>query len=230
MNINIRKSSERGKTVTDWLDSKHSFSFGNYYNPANMHFRDLIVFNEDIIEAGKGFPTHHHDNAEVVSIVLEGELIHKDNQDNSGIITPGEVQRMSAGTGIKHSEYASKKEKVHLLQIWMKPKTINTKPSYEQKTIKAKKEELTTIVSGDKKDKPAVFINQEAKFLIGTFEKSKKLSHKMTHNNAYLFVIKGKTILENNSLEEGDAAEITSAKEIILEIEKDTKILIIEMK
>ena len=134
--MQVRLSEERGKTKLDWLDSKHGFSFGKYHNPENMQFGSLIVFNDDIVAAGKGFGAHPHDNAEVVTLVLEGALKHEDSEGNKGIIRAGEVQRMSTGKGIWHSEYnASERERVHFLQIWLEPNERDIQPSYEQRRI-----------------------------------------------------------------------------------------------
>ena len=143
MRISVQRSAERGSTELGWLHSRHSFSFGNYFNSKRMGFGLLRVLNDDIVEPGKGFGTHFHDNSEIVSIVLEGALEHRDSMGNHGIIKAGEVQIISAGTGISHSEFNhSGREKVSFLQIWAMPKELNTAPSYEQKKFDLKKNEL----------------------------------------------------------------------------------------
>ena len=137
MKIEVHKAEERGTSEHGWLHSKHSFSFADYYNPEKMGFGKLRVLNDDIVDPGQGFGTHHHDNMEIVSIVLEGSLEHKDNAGNHGVIKTGDIQRISAGSGITHSEYNhSKKEKVNFLQIWIETKEHNIKPSYEQKNFR----------------------------------------------------------------------------------------------
>src|SRR3989344_3753779 len=175
MKIKIQHSSERGSTELGWLHSRHSFSFGNYYNPRRMNFGFLRVLNDDIVEPGKGFGMHFHDNMEIISIVLEGALEHKDSMGNHGVIKAGEVQRISAGTGISHSEFNhSYKEKVHFLQVWIEPKETSLRPNYEQKRFDLKNNKLTTIVSGSK-NKNTTYINQDAYFLIGNFDKNKTI-------------------------------------------------------
>jgi len=155
LDIKIHKSDERGRAEHGWLHTRFSFSFADYYNPDRMDFGALRVLNDDIIDAGKGFGSHPHDNMEIVSIVLEGELEHKDNMGNHGVIPAGDVQRMSAGSGVVHSEFnASKEKEVKLLQIWIQTKEQNIKPSYEQKSFAKtdKKNKLVRIVSGSKKE------------------------------------------------------------------------------
>ncbi|NGX47430.1 MAG: putative quercetin 2,3-dioxygenase, partial [Chlamydiae bacterium] len=134
MHVDVIASEERGITQNDWLDSKHTYSFGRYHNLSRLNFGTLRVFNDDIVQPGKGFAIHSHENMEIITIVLDGALEHKDNKGNHGILKPGDVQRMTAGTGIEHSEFnASQEEPVHFLQIWVYPKERDLKPSYEQK-------------------------------------------------------------------------------------------------
>src|ERR687884_949706 len=153
--INIRPGRERGHFDHGWLDTYHTFSFADYYDPANMGFRALRVINEDRVQAGRGFPTHGHRDMEIITYVLEGELAHKDSMGNGSIIRPGEVQRMSAGTGVRHSEAnPSKEESVHLLQIWILPAEAGIEPSYEQKTFSDddKRGRLRLVASPDAND------------------------------------------------------------------------------
>ena len=189
----IKKAKERGKFKNDWLDTHYGFSFAEYYNPKNLSFGDLIVFNEDIIQPKGGFPFHPHRNAEVVTIILSGKLEHKDSTGSGGIIKPGVLQRMTAGSGIVHSEFnPSKTEEVHLLQIWLKPREINTKPSYEEKKFsELEKNKLNLLVSGNKDDN-ALYLNQDAKFYMADFTKENQFEYDLKENKGiYVFVIKG---------------------------------------
>src|SRR3989344_7378287 len=189
MKINTQKSEYRGATEIGWLHSRHSFSFGNYYNPKRMGFGLLRVLNDDIVEPGKGFGAHHHDNMETISIVIEGALEHKDSMNNHGVIKSREVQRISAGSGISHSEFNhSGKEKVHFLQIWVEPKEMGLKPGYEQKNFsKIKKNELAEIVSGNKNGK-SIYIHQDAYFSIGYFDNGKEINYKLKNDGNGIFV------------------------------------------
>lgn len=231
MDINIIKSNERGRTKLPWLDGRHSFSFGSYFNPARMGFGNLIVFNDDIIDAGMGFGTHPHDNAEVVSIAISGALKHEDSMGNKTMINEGEVQRMSAGTGVWHSEFnASSTEKAHFLQIWLEPRELDIKPSYEQKSFAdaLKKNEFIKIVSGT--DDGLVGIHQDAAFYIGDFEKGKGGSLDIEQGKgAYVFVIKGRVLIESRELAEGDSAEITGVNGIKFNVKDDSRVLVIEV-
>ena len=232
MKINIIKSNERGLSELDWLYSRHSFSFSNYYDPKRMGFGVLKVLNDDIIAPSKGFGSHHHDNFEIVTIVLEGALEHKDSMGNKGIIKANEIQRMSAGTGIMHSEFnPSKKDKVHLLQIWIEPKENNIKPSYEQKNFfKLKINEFTSVISGIK-NKNTVYINQDAYFSLGRFNANKEVNYKLhdVKNGVFVFIIQGEINIENNVFKEGDAGEIKEINKINFITKRDSKLLIIEV-
>lgn len=227
MDINIIKSEERGKASIPWLKGYHSFSFGNYYNPTRMGFGKLIVFNDDIIAAENGFPMHPHDNAEVISIILEGELEHKDSMGSKGVIKEGDVQIMSTGTGIMHSEMNNSTKPTHILQIWLEPKEFDIEPRYDQKSFKLEKNVLTKIVSGEKT--APLTINQDAFFFLGDFEKnSVNYDLQNSTNGIYLFVINGNLTLEGEELGKGDSAEVTEIKSINLEIKDNSKFLIIE--
>ena len=230
MLINIQRSSERGTTKTTWLNSRHSFTFGNYWNPNQMNFGLLRVLNDDWIEPGTGFGMHGHDNMEIVTIVLEGSLQHTDTMGNSEAINVGEVQRMSAGRGLRHSETnPSKKEKLHLLQIWVDPKEHDVAPTYEQRKITPGKNKLEIVVSPD----GPVSINQDAVFALGNLEHGKEISYKLKKgdNGVYVFVIKGGIHIQSNSLKEGDAASIVDieAGEVKIKAVEDSQILLIEV-
>ncbi len=226
--IEIQKSKDRGSANHGWLRTMHSFSFGEYFNPEKMGFGPLLVLNEDYIEPSKGFPAHPHENMEIVTIVLEGAVEHKDSMGNHGIIKAGEVQTMSAGTGILHSEFNhSNKKKTHLLQIWILPKEKGLKPSYEQKKFILKKNKLCKIISGKKSDK-ALYIHQDATLSLGNFDKYKEISYK-TKKGLYLFVIEGAVEISGKELIDGDAAAITEVKKINIKFKLKTNLLIIEV-
>lgn len=232
MEINILHSDERGATELGWLHSRHSFSFGNYYNPKRMGFGLLKVFNDDIVEPSKGFGTHFHDNFEIVSIVLEGTLEHKDSIGNHGVINTGDIQRISAGTGISHSEFNhSGKEKVHFLQIWVQTKEKNMKPDYEQKSFsRLKKNELVNVVCGKKKN-DSIYIYQDVNFLMGNFDKDRTDSYKIDDpkHGFYVFVIDGNVDIENNQLKSGDSAEIKETNILKILTKEASRFLLIEV-
>ncbi len=233
MKIEIHPSSERGIAEHDWLHSKHSFSFADYYNPKLMGFGTLRVINEDIIEPGRGFGAHSHDNMEIVSFVLEGALEHKDSMDNHGIIPASDIQRISAATGITHSEFNhSKTDIVHFLQIWVYPKERNIKPSYEQKSFspESRKNKLLPVVSGIK-DEGALYIHQDATFLLGSLDRNITVSHKINDpkHGVYVFVIRGGVSIDGKNLGDGDAAGITDTDVVKIKANKETDVLVIEV-
>lgn len=229
MNIEIHRSQDRGVTKTAWLHSWHSFSFGNYYNPSRMNFGALRVLNEDIIEPGSGFPTHHHDNMEIVTIVLEGELEHKDTTGGHEVISPGEIQRMSAGRGLHHSEMNNGSRAVHLLQIWVEPKEQDIKPNYEIKKIRAGKNRLALAVSPVKNER-AAYMHQDSKFLLGDFDKGAEDTYNpKRENGVYVFIISGEADVSGKKLKSGDAAAVTDAKEIKIAALEKSKILVMEV-
>jgi len=227
----VHRADERGTAEHEWLHSKHSFSFADYYNPERMDFGKLRVLNDDIVEPGQGFGTHHHENMEIVSIVLDGALEHKDSTGNHGVIKKGEIQRISAGSGIMHSEYNhSKKEKVNFLQIWIYAKEQNIKPSYEQKNFNWKKNELKLVVSGNKKD-GALYIHQDAFFSLGNLDKNKTIEYnlKEKNNGVYIFVIKGNITVGDEKLKDRDAIGISKMDKLKIAANKNAEILLIEV-
>ncbi len=233
MKIEIHPSSERGVAEHGWLHSKHSFSFAEYYNPNRMGFGVLRVINEDIVEPGRGFSAHSHDNMEIVSIVLDGALEHKDSMGNHGIIPAGDIQRMSAGTGVTHSEFNhSKTDVVHFLQIWVYPKERNIKPSYEQRSFppELRKNKLLPVVSGIKSE-GSVYIHQDAVFLIGSLDEGVTVSHGINSPNhgVYVFVIKGGINIDGKNLGDGDAVGITDTDVVKIKANKETDVLVIEV-
>ncbi len=233
MQVEIEKSAERGTTKSDWLYSRHGFSFGKYFDSNRINFGTLRVFNDDIVEPGKGFGTHSHDNMEIVTIVLEGSLKHKDSTGSQGIIKAGEIQRMSAGSGIQHSEHnVSDTERVHFLQIWVYPEKRDQTPSYEQKSFDPEqfKNQLVPIVSKTPSE-AALAIHQDATFLLGHFDPGQTLTHKpkSKRHGVYVFVIKGEAQLGDQSLKKGDSATVSQADLVEIKTEEGAKLLLIEV-
>lgn len=206
----IQRSSERGISEFGWLHSRHSFSFGSYYNPLKERFGLLRVLNDDIVEPGEGFGTHHHDNMEIISIVLKGQLEHRDSMGNGSIIQEGEVQVMSAGSGITHSEFnPSEFEKVNFLQLWIYPSEKNVEPRYDQKKFSFPENEIKKIVSNNKSG-DELCINQDASIYFGKLNDQEEYSFSIDKKDygAYLFILEGSVILDNDTLNKRDAAGI----------------------
>ena len=217
--ITIRHQNERGVANLGWLDSKHTFSFGNYYDPQQIGFASLRVINEDKVMPAKGFGTHGHQDMEIISYVLAGELEHRDSMGNGSVIRPGDVQRMSAGTGIRHSEFnASQTNPVHFLQIWIVPEKNGLEPSYEEKNFEqeGRQGKLQLIGSRDGRDN-SVTIHQDANLYLASLSQSDRLFHKIAHNRGvWIQVVKGSVQLNDQLLQTGDGAAITDETEIVL--------------
>ncbi len=233
MKIIIHKSHERGHVKNGWLESYHSFSFGEYYNPNQMGFGKLRVINDDFIAPASGFGKHPHKNMEIITIMLKGALKHEDSMGNSSTIKAGEIQVMSAGSGVFHSEFnASEQEETNLLQIWITPNRLNVEPRYDQKTINnlAKNNDLYQILSPNK-DAQGVWIYQNAYFYLGEFDKETEIFYQLKNQDhgVYIFAIEGGFTLENQEFTRRDAIAISEAKSINLKTKKDSKILLIEV-
>ena len=233
MKTKIQRAAERGNANFGWLNSNHSFSFGHWYDATKMHFGALRVLNDDVVTGGKGFGEHPHDNMEIVSIPLKGSLAHKDTTGTDGIIKTGDMQIMSAGTGIKHSEFnASKTEEVNFLQIWIMPKEQNIQPRYQQKTfdVADRKNKWQTVVSPDEKD-GSVWINQDTVFSLAHAEKNAVFTYKnrFSGNGVYLFLIEGEAEVNGETLHKRDAMEISDADEFDIKIKTDADLLAIEV-
>ena len=229
----LHKSDTRGRANHEWLDARYSFSFASYHNPKRMHFGVLRVLNDDRIDGGKGFGTHPHDNMEIITIPLEGDLEHKDNMGNGTIIRSGDIQVMSAGKGIQHSEHnPNPKKEVRLLQIWLFPKTKNVIPRYQQISLKdiEIENDFYQILSPNKEDQ-GVWIHQDAWFHLGKFsqEKNRQYQVKKQGNGVYVFVLEGEIEIENQRLKKRDALGISRTDGFIIKTNAGAKVLLMEV-
>ncbi len=217
--INIRQENQRGKANLGWLDTRYTFSFSNYFDPNYMGFKTLRVINEDKVNPGGGFPTHGHQDMEIITYILQGSLEHKDSLGNGSIIRPGEVQRMSAGTGIQHSEFnPSENESVHLLQIWIIPEQKDITPGYEQKTFTEaqKRGKLRLIGSQDGREN-SVTIHQDVNLYATLLQKGETISHKINpERGIWVQIISGEINLNDHVLSAGDGAAITEESSLII--------------
>ena len=233
-NTVLHKASTRGHANHGWLNSYHSFSFANYYNPDRMHFGVLRVLNDDQVQQGMGFGTHPHDNMEIISIPLEGDLEHKDSMGNVATIKHGDIQVMSAGTGIQHSEYNRNKDiPVKFLQIWLFPNKKNVTPRYDQLSLQQadRHNRLQQILSPSAEDE-GVWIYQDAWFHMGTFDKDQftKYSIKKNGNGVYAFILKGQWEIAEQNVEERDGLGIWDTNEITLKaLTQDAEILLMDI-
>ena len=233
MNTVIHKSNTRGHANHGWLDSHHTFSFANYHNPERMNFGVLRVLNDDRVAAGTGFGTHPHDNIEIVSIPLDGDLEHKDSMGNTAVIRSGDVQVLSAGTGITHSEYnKNKDQEVKFLQIWVFPKTRGVQPRYDQVSIRdIEKDNAFYQVLSPNPDDQGVWVHQDAWFHIGKFEagKSDTYTLKKEGNGIYAFVLEGEVEIGENTLESRDGMGIWDTSDIEVKASKNARVLLMEV-
>jgi redox-sensitive bicupin YhaK (pirin superfamily) len=231
--IDIRKSEERGHADHGWLNTRFTFSFADYFDPAHVHFRTLRVMNDDRVAGGGGFPMHPHADMEIVTYVLEGALQHKDSMGNGSVIKPGDVQYMSAGTGVTHSEFnASKTEPVHLYQIWMLPEKKGQKPVYDQKNFSdaEKRGRLRLIASPDGRD-GSVKIRQDNELYATVLAKGESVKHALKpERHAYVQVARGRVKLNGTELETGDGAAISAEKLVELTGVKDAEVLLFDLK
>ena len=217
--ITLRSAQERGIADFGWLDSRHTFSFGNYYDPNHMGFASLRVINEDKVTAGQGFGTHGHRDMEIISYVLEGALEHKDSIGTGSVIRPGDVQRMSAGTGIRHSEFnASQTDPVHFLQIWILPEQQGIKPGYEQKTFtEAEKQGRLRLVGSRDGREGSITIHQNVDLYAASLQQDEEVSHTLAEGRvAWLQVARGAVQLNQQTLTAGDGAAISEEALITL--------------
>jgi redox-sensitive bicupin YhaK (pirin superfamily) len=228
----MRRASERGHFQNDWLDSHHSFSFGDYYDPAHMGLSVLRVINDDRIAAGAGFPTHPHRDMEIVTYVLSGELEHKDSMGNGSVIRPGDVQRMSAGTGVTHSEFnPNQEDETTLLQIWFLPSEKGIEPGYDQKYFAPddKRGQLKLIVSPDGRD-GSLQMTSEALLYATLLDDGQSVQHELASDRcAYVHVASGEAMVNGKVLKAGDACSMESETSVSLAGKGDTEVLVFDL-
>lgn len=232
-NTVLHKAETRGHANHGWLNSYHTFSFANYYNPERVHFGALRVLNDDTVAAGMGFGTHPHDNMEIISIPLEGDLEHKDNIGNTTVIRNGDIQVMSAGTGVQHSEYNKNRDHlVKFLQIWVYPNQRNVQPRYDQITLNAadRKNQLQQIISPNADD-AGVWIHQDAWFHLADFDAGKTAEYQVhkAGNGVYAFVLKGDVSINGQALSTRDGLGIWDTDKFTIEASSDAEFLLMEV-
>ncbi|MFT5619682.1 MAG: redox-sensitive bicupin YhaK (pirin superfamily) [Arenicella sp.] len=229
----LHRADTRGNANHGWLNSRHSFSFANYYNPERMSFGVLRVLNDDIVAGGRGFGKHPHSNMEIISIPLSGDLEHKDSMGNATVIKEGDVQVMSAGTGVAHSEYnKNENEEVKFLQIWVIPNKEDVTPRYDQiKLSEIQKENSFYQILSPNKNDQGVWVHQNAWFHLGDFEAGKSDSYQIQQkgNGVYVFVLEGEVRIGEHNLSKRDGLGITDAENFTLEATSDAKILLMEV-
>jgi len=230
--IKIRRADARGHFDFRWLNTFHTFSFGDYYDPSFMGFRSLRVINEDFVRGGRGFPTHGHRDMEIITYILSGALEHRDSMGNGSIIRPGDVQRMSAGTGVTHSEAnPSREEAVHLLQIWILPAEPGLAPSYEQKafTEDQKQARLCLVAAADGRE-GSVTVHQDASVYASVLSKDAEVVHSLTPGrHAWLQVARGEVTLNGELLNQGDGAAISAEEKIAIHGRENAEVLLFDL-
>src|SRR5437763_1371226 len=226
--IDVRKSQDRGVGRHGWLTTRHTFSFANYYDPAHMGFRSLRVINEDTVAPGKGFGAHRHENMEIVSIVMEGALAHKDSTGGEGVLRRGEVQRMSAGTGVVHSEFnASSSEPVHFFQIWILPAEEDIAPGYEQKLFDEERGKLRLLVAPN----GPLNIHQDAKVYSAILDSGQRVEHALAPGRgAWLQVARGSVDVNGTALDAGDGAAIENEASVAITASDAAEILLFDLQ
>jgi len=230
--ITIRKSAERGHFNLGWLDTYHTFSFDQYYDPAHVDWRSLRVINEDRVQPGQGFPTHSHRDMEIITYILSGALEHRDSMGSGSVIRPGDVQRMSAGTGVSHSEFnPSNSESVHLLQIWLLPRSRGLAPSYEEKSFSEdeRRGRLRLVASEDGRE-GSVTIQQDARLYAAILDAGAPVEHTLGANRyAWLQVARGAVKLNEFDLQQGDGAAVRNETDLTIFAQETAEILLFDL-
>ena len=230
--ITVRRSNERGHFDHGWLNTYHTFSFDQYYDPRYMGFRTLRVINEDFVAAGRGFPKHAHRDMEIITYILEGALKHEDSMGNGSVIRPGDVQRMTAGTGVRHSEQnASDQERVHLLQIWILPHTVGLEPGYEQKAFSEdeRRGRLRLIASEDGRD-GSVLVHQDVSLLASVLPAGEEVEHTMDQARyAWIQVARGSVEVNGEKADHGDGLVVAGESSLRIRAEQDAEVLLFDL-
>jgi quercetin 2,3-dioxygenase len=229
--MTVRKANERGHANHGWLDSYHTFSFANYYDPQWMGYRSLRVINDDLVMPGMGFGTHPHRDMEIITYVLSGALEHKDSMGNGRIIRPGEVQYMAAGTGVQHSEFnPSSEEAVHLLQIWIQPDRKGTTPHYAEKSLKEAPEGRLNLVTSKTGRDGSIAINQDADLWLGKLGEGNRVTHTLAPGrHAWVHIAEGEVSLNGKKLSGGDAVAIDEQGSVELSATKPSQVLLFDL-
>jgi quercetin 2,3-dioxygenase len=230
--MTIRRADERGISQTTWLDSRHTFSFNRYYDPRYSGFRDLVVINEDVVAPGQGFPTHGHRDMEIISYVIEGQLAHQDSTGISSIIRPGDIQRMSAGTGVRHSEFnPSETEPTHFLQIWIQPERDGLVPSYEQRPFSvAERQGRLCLVASREGQEGSVTVHQDVRLYVGTLGPEEELVHHLGDDRyAWVQVVGGEVWLNDRLLTAGDGAGVRKETDLQFRATDPAELLLFDL-
>ena len=229
--INLRKSDERGRTKLDWLDSRHTFSFGEYFDPKENGFSVLRVINDDRVAAGRGFATHPHNDMEIITYVLEGEVEHRDSLGTRSVIPAGDLQRMTAGTGIQHSEFnPSPSQSLHFLQIWILPEARGLKPGYEQATIGDRTRHRLSLVASRTGGEAVLKINQDVHVYIGSLDRGRSAGKEIAAGRkAYAHVARGKVSMNGIAMGEGDGARIGDESHLEFVAAEDSEVLLFDL-
>jgi quercetin 2,3-dioxygenase len=229
--INLRKALDRGHADHGWLNTYHTFSFADYHDPAHMGFRSLRVINEDRVAPGMGFGTHGHRDMEIISYVLEGALQHKDSMGNGSVLHPGEFQRISAGTGVRHSEFnPSATEPVHFYQIWLLPESVGIQPSYEQKVFAdgEKRGRLRLVASPDGAE-GSLAIHQDARVYLATLSASESVTHPAAGRHLWLQVLRGKVVAGGHGAQAGDGLSVSDEPRLTIAAEQPAEIMLFDL-
>ena len=230
--LTVRRSGERGHFDHGWLNTYHTFSFDQYYDPRYMGFRSLRVINEDFVAPGRGFPTHGHRDMEIITYILEGALKHEDSMGNGSVIRPGDVQRMTAGTGVRHSEKnPSNTERVHLLQIWILPNAENLTPGYEQKAFsdEERRGQLRLIASGDGRD-DSVHLNQDVSLFASILDGGQEAEHEMdVKRYGWIQVARGSITVNGEKAEQGDGVVVVGESNLRIKAQEPAEILLFDL-
>src|SRR5687767_1107910 len=230
--ISVRRSDERGHFDHGWLNTYYTFSFDQYYDPRYMGYRNLRVINEDFVAAGRGFPKHGHCDMEIITYILEGALKHEDSMGNGSVIRPGDVQRMTAGTGVRHSEQnASEREQVHLLQIWILPHTVGLEPGYEQKAFSEdeRRGRLKLIASEDGRD-GSVVVHQDVKLFASIIPAGEQVEHPMDQQrHAWIQIARGAISVNGEKADQGDGVMVAGESRLEIKAEENAEILLFDL-